>query len=375
MNNKKKIVFLCGARDFHAIDWYRSAEERLPNEKLCILTDLIAGEGFQKIVSEDDNIYSLIILDKFLFKRQSNIGNLWRNILKLLVLPIQIILIKRFDKRNLNSIYHAHSMYYLWLAAAANVEFIGTPQGSDILVKPFKSKIYKTLSIWAMKSAKYITVDSEKMRDKVFEISAVKAKIIQNGIDIKAIEKFSFSLPKKDLIRDRLVSIRGFSPLYRIEELLIARNIENNAKDFPISLIYPFYENEYKQKTLKYLTANDEDLGRVNRTQMYELLFESQLVISIPSSDSSPRSVYESIFCGSAVAITHHPYYDTLPICMKERIILVDLDNENWLLNATKDANSIVSSNFIPCEKALDLFDQRRSFKRILSLINECNYE
>ena len=60
---------------------------------------------------------------------------------------------------------------------------------------------------------------------------------------------------------------------------------------------------------------------------------------------------------------------------MKERIILVDLDNENWLLNATKDANSIVSSNFIPCEKALDLFDQRRSFKRILSLINECNYE
>tara|TARA_B110001452_G_scaffold67562_1_gene54401 strand:- start:319 stop:1443 length:1125 start_codon:yes stop_codon:yes gene_type:complete len=370
-----KLIFLCGARDFHAIDWYRSAEEQLNKENLCILTDLIAGEGFQKIVSEDDNVYSLIILDKLLFRGQSNIGNLWRNILKLLMLPLQIILIKKFNKRNPNSIYHVHSMYYLWLAAGANIDFVGTPQGSDILVKPFKSKIYKTLSIWALRSAKYITVDSKKMRDKVFEISGIEAKIIQNGIDIKAIGGGRIFTSKKVLIRDRLVSIRGFSPLYRIEELFIARNIENNAKDFPISLIYPFYENKYKQKILKYLTANDEDLGRVNRTQMYELLFESQLVISIPSSDSSPRSVYEAIFCGSAVAITYHPYYDTLPICMKERIILVDLDNENWLLNATKDANLIITSYFIPCEKALDLFDQRRSFKRILSLINESNCE
>ena len=369
--NNFNLVFLCGARDFHAMDWYRSAKEQLPKENLCILTDLIAGEGFQRIISEKDNVYSLMILDKLLFRGQSNIGNLWRNILKLLMLPIQIILLKRFDKRNPNSIYHAHSMYYLWLAAAANVDFVGTPQGSDILVKPFKSKIFKTLSIWAMKSAKYVTVDSEKMKDKTFEISGVEPKIIQNGIDIKAIEGFLLSMIEKKLKRDRLLSIRGFSPLYRIEELLIARSKENNAKDFPISLIYPFHENEYKQKALKYLTTNDEDLGRVNRNQMYKLLFESKLVISIPSSDSSPRSVYESIFCGSAVAITHHPYYDTLPSCMKERIILVDLENENWLINAIKEANTIVSSKFVPSEKALDLFDQRRCFNKILNLLRD----
>jgi hypothetical protein len=353
------------------MDWYRSAEERLPNEKLCILTDLIAGEGFQKIVSENDNVYSLIILDKLLFRGQSNIGNLWRNILKLLMLPVQIILIKKFNKRNPNSIYHAHSMYYLWLAAGANIDFVGTPQGSDILVKPFKSKIYKTLSIWALKSAKYITVDSEKMRDKVFEISGVEAKIIQNGIDIKSIEEKKTFTANKELIRKRLVSIRGFSPIYRIEELLITRSKKKNVKDFPISFIYPFYEIEYKQKILKYITVNDEDLGRVNRNKMYELLFESKLVISIPWSDSSPRSVYESIFCGCAVAITYHPYYDKLPLSMKERIILIDLGNENWFIDANKKANKIVASKFSPSEKALDLFDQRRCFNKILNLIKD----
>ena len=41
------LVFLCGARDFHAMDWYRRAKELLPEADTCILTDLIAAEGFK----------------------------------------------------------------------------------------------------------------------------------------------------------------------------------------------------------------------------------------------------------------------------------------------------------------------------------------
>lgn len=367
--NDKKIVFLCGARDFHAIDWYRSAEKQVQKEYLCILTDLIAGEGYTKIVTEKDNIHSLLILDKFLFKGQSSLGNLWRNILKLLVFPIQIILLKRFAKQNPNAIYYAHSMYYLWLAAGAKVPFLGTPQGSDILVKPFRSKFFRTLSVWAMKSAKKITVDSVKMRDIAFDLSGVKPEIIQNGIDIEYIETFLSSHPSIQPKRDKILSIRGMSPIYRIDELLIARAKGVDTKDIPISLSYPFYENEYKQKVLKYLNDNDNDLGRVSKDKMYELLFESKLVISIPSSDSSPKSVYESVFCGSAVAITYHPYYDILPDCMKKRIILIDLEDEKWFVKAVNMADSIVNQKFEPSKEALDLFDQRRCFNKILNLL------
>ena len=365
----KKLVFLCGARDFHAMDWYRSAEEQLHKEDLCILTDLIAGEGFKKVVSKKDTIHSLIILDKFLFKSQSSLGNLWRNILKLVLMPFQVILLKRFNKRNPNSIYHAHSMYYLWLASIAKVDYVGTPQGSDILVKPFKSKIYKLLSVRALRNANYVTVDSEKMSAKVFEISGVNARIIQNGINIKAIDSFLSTKSNTKSKRNKILSIRGLSPLYRIEEFVKARNNEYSSKELSISLIYPFYEMEYQNSVSKHLLINDNDLGRVSRDQMYELLFESKLVISIPSSDSSPRSVYESIFCGCAVVITYHPYYDSLPQCMKERIILVDLDNEKWLSSALVKANIIVESKFIPSKQALDLFDQRKCFIKILNLI------
>lgn len=368
----KRIVFLCGARDFHAMDWYRSAEKQLPKENLCILTDLIAGEGFKKIISDKDNVYNLIIIDKLLFKGQSLIGNFWRNLIKLIVFPFQVLLLRKFNAKYPNSIYYAHSMYYLWLAAAANLKFIGTPQGSDILIKPFKSRIYKFLSVWSLKSAKYVTVDSKKMKDKILEISNVNANIIQNGIDISSMNKILSSFLEKQITRNKILSIRGLSPLYRIEEILYVRNEQNCVKDFPISFIYPFYENQYKNKLLNYLSKYDEDLGRVNRNQMYKLLIQSKLVISIPKSDSSPRSVYESIFCGSAVAITYHPFYDILPICMKKRIILIKLDDKNWFINAIKEAESIINSKFIPSEEALDLFDQDRSFNKVLDLIKIC---
>ena len=370
--NNKELIFLCGARDFHAMDWYRSAQEVLPKEKLSIVTDLIAGEGFNKIINEEDNLTKLLILDNFLFKGQSKLGNLWRNILKFIVLPYQVFLLKNHSKKKPNAIFYAHSMYYLWLAHYAKVNYIGTPQGSDILIKPFKSNIFRILSVKALKSAKFVTVDSEKMKEKMIEMSGVIPYIIQNGIDMKSIE--GFINKTKKVKRNKVVSIRGFTPLYRIKEIANSRNAIKNLKDYPLTFIYPFYSNEYKNEVLQFIDKEiDNDLGRVNRDKMYKLLYNSKLVVSIPSSDSSPRSVYEAIFCGAVVAITYHPYYDFLPDCMRKRVIVIDLNNKNWLFNAYNEAIQILNSKFAPSEKALELFDQRRCFKRILKLINSCD--
>ena len=46
----KNLVFLCGARDFHAMDWYKRSLEELNNINIYILTDLIEGENFQKLI-------------------------------------------------------------------------------------------------------------------------------------------------------------------------------------------------------------------------------------------------------------------------------------------------------------------------------------
>lgn len=359
-----RLVFLCGARDFHAMDWYFSAKEVLPNDRLDILTDLIAGEGFKKIISDYDGYSKLLILDSFLFKKQSKLGGLWRNVLKLLVLPIQVSKLKKYNRKNPNSIYYAHSMYYLWLAHFAKVSFIGTPQGSDILIKPFKSKIYRYLSKVSLRSAMLITVDSKQMQDKTFEISGVRPKIIQNGIDLVKINY------EGNFERNTILSVRGMAPIYRLIDLLEARNNSETHSTQEITFIYPFYEEEYLEFSKKLSLKDDSFLGRLARDEMYNLLQKTKVFFSIPKSDSSPRSVYEGIFCGCVVIITYNPYYEMLPECMKRRIVICNLDNENWFDSAMNKAIEISQTGYKPSEEALIMFDQRKSFLQILELIN-----
>lgn len=363
-----KIVFLCGARDFHAMDWYKSAKELLLDADCCIVTDLIAGEGFKKIINENDKVFKLLILDFFLFRNQSSLGDKWRNLLKLLVLPIQVFLLRRFAKKHPNAVYHAHSMYYLVLARAANVNYVGTPQGSDILVKPKRSKFYKYFTIYGLNKAKYITVDSQKMQEGVLDLVGKNAYVIQNGIDVTSIEDYKKKYTNENSFqRSGILSVRGLTELYRIKDILKARN--QTKPEYPIAFIYPFYENTYKTECTVLFQVNDLDLARVERKKMYELFSKAELVISIPISDSSPRSVYEAIFCGSPVVISYNSYYEALPDCMKSRIVIVDLSNKNWFADAVNKAIIINQKPYIPTKLALETFDQKESFKKLQKLL------
>lgn len=365
----KQLVFLCGARDYHAMDWYRSARLLFPRRSIVILTDLIAGEGFKKLIDHKDTVFYLFVLDSLLFKTQSRFGNYWRNLLKLVVFPMQVLLLIRFSRRYPDCIYHAHSMYYLWLACAARIPFIGTPQGSDILIKPYRSILYRIASKVSLRHAKAITVDSIKMASAVREIAGVTAVVVQNGIDISAVTKIKDAMNENNKQRNLVLSIRAMTPLYRIEDIVASRNHSRQCMSSPLLFIHPFYDSEYLERVHDLMRDSDKDLGRVNRDEMYSLLFQAKLVISIPSSDSSPRSVYEAIFCGAAVALTYHPYIDTLPACMKARVILIELESKSWFDDALEAAELITQNPFTPSKEALDTFDQVRSFRILDSLL------
>lgn len=359
----KNIIILGGARDYHIMDWYRTIKKIEPKRNIRLLTDLIGGENFDIIVKEDDEIDKLLIIDNFLFSKQSALGNLWRNIFKLMVLPVQVFKLKKYSKKYPNNIYHAQPMYYMFLCWLAKIEFIGTPQGSEILVRPNRSKIYKLFAKHTLQAAKYITVDSASMRDEIYKLSANKAIIIQNGIDIQNILRYTY----KEQIRDKVTSIRGMTDLYRIDEIVSARN-DSKVQEL-LNFIYPFGEETYSNNVKIKFRLDDNDLGRLEKERMYQLLSKTKLVISIPKSDSSPRSVYESIFLGSCVAITYNSYFDVLPNCMKERIYIVDLENKNWYDEAISFANEVSNIDYIPSQEAIDMFDQNVSMKNAIKIL------
>ncbi len=231
--------------------------------------------------------------------------------------------------------------------------------GSDVLVRPDESKIYRYMTVQSLKAAQQITGDSVKMQQKIRDLSDRDSAVIQNGIDVRMIASFISDAEE----RKEVVSIRGFYPNYQIERLLNSR--ESSEKKVSITFIYPFYEAGYRDSILARFISGDRDIGRLPKEELYSLLASSLLVISIPESDSSPRSVYEAIFAGCCVAVSYSPWINSLPDCMRARLAVVDLTDPVWLEKILITAREITSVKYIPSQEALIEYDQFESMKKV----------
>lgn len=362
-----QLVFICSAKSHHSIDWFNSAKNicELPP---YILTDSKCSEGFEYRFTNVENVYDLFIIDRFLFNKISPIGNIWRNIIKLICLPLQIYLLKHFSKKNPNSIYFAHGMYYIWICYFAGVKYIGNPIGSEILIRTYKSFFYKFLSILSIKSSLFILCDSKKMANRIYKISKKESFIVQNGVEIDLIRKIS---KQKKIRQKKLVSFRGLTSLYRTKEIFLARERIESEFLIPIRLIYPFSNTSYKKQIYPYMKRVDVDLGKLSKVKLIKEFHKYLLYISIPKSDSSPRSVYECILSGGIVATTKEDYYDDLPKTLQKRIIIIDLNDKDWLKKAINTARKLNSKEFDITKINLNQFDQVHSFKLIYEKIDK----
>lgn len=362
MSEKKnrEIIFVGNARDFHAMDWYRTIKKICNGKDVYFATDLIHSEGHRLIVDETDQILPLFNVDRFLLKRQSAFGNVWRNVVKLVFFPIQVRRLKKIFKKFPNAVYHAHTMYYLFVAYQAKIRYIGSPQGDEILIRPYRSKLYKYFAIKSLGASDHLIVDSVNLKNGIHKLCGKDADVIQYGIDVAAIQGHL----KPPSAHMKVVSIRAWYELYRIHEILKARN--ETVPEQQLAFFYPFWEDNYKRILLSSMYSSDDNIGRMaSKAEVYEVLSSTMLTISIPESDSSPRSVYESIFSGCCVAVTYNPWIESVPECMKKRILVVDLSNPRWLLEAIETAKSIAAVPYEPSEAALEMFDQERSMRKV----------
>lgn len=357
-------VFLGSGRCFHTIDWFRSCQQLTDIEPIFI-TDNLDGEGYLRLLRSQDDVRNLVLIDSVLFKRPTRWGHVWRNLVKLVLVPLQVMRLRKNLHRVLNPFIFAHSSYYAFIASFCNVRYSFTPQGSEVLVRPFTSNLYRYFLLRSVRHAAFTTVDSNVMADRLEELSGLRPHIIQNGIDVAGIGCRTDE-SNVDAERNLVTSIRGFDSNYRIVDILQARNSQVSCQD--LNFCFPFVEGGYERKISRLIRDKDVLHGRLPKTEMYALLKRSVCVISIPKSDSSPRSVYEAIFCGAAVICTKAQYIDDLPSCMRRRIIVVNINDPRWLSDGIVAARQIVSEDYFPSSAAIDCFDQISSMKRFLSL-------
>lgn len=360
MKTQDTILFVCDANDYHAIDWYDEVRRIASEYNVLVVTDIAVRNDERNHEHLQHKVLMLSNINWLLLKRQSQFANHWRNVVKMLSIPLQVLMLRRLSAKFDGALFHAHSMYYIVLCWLAKVKFIATPMGSDVLVRPGESRLYKWMTTRSLRAATVITVDSLRMQSTVEGLSGRSSNVVQNGIDVRAIRSLDSDKPERRYV----TSIRGIDPNYQIHRLVKTRNATATAVD--LTIVYPFAEAGYMREVQSILQAGDRVLGPLPRMDLYKVLVSSLLVISIPQSDSSPRSVYEAIFCGACIAATKSSWIDALPPCMRSRITIVDLSEPSWLVDAMANARRITSTPYTPSIDALVQYDQHESMKRVI---------
>lgn len=358
----QKLIFLGDARSYHVTDWYHQVKLLAPHLNVELFSDLFDNKEYSDYRESNKKSKNdpLITIDKILFTSNYRITARFRNISKLLLAPLQAFRLSRYARRQeADLLFHAHSFYYILICYLARIKFVATPMGSDYLVRPNESYFYRILAKNSIKRAAAVTCDSIELQ-RVLNSWGVRSQIIQNGIN--------FSLFQVGRISEKkgIMSVRGFQELYNIKEIMQSRNLSTATSDIGIEFVFPFGDEKYISDCTSLLNDNDLVTGPVDRKTLYEKLRLCKIVVSVPTSDASPRSVYEAIISGCIVITTKLPWIEMLTQSMRSRLVLVDLEREDWFENALKEAELISEILFTPSELEKQEFDTEAQMKLLI---------
>ena len=273
-----------------------------------------------------------IFFSRRFYEKYSNLLNVsyefWQRLWRLIFcIPWALYLKIKLSGQRL---VHCHGLFSLLIAhigGISNSRIIFTPQGSDLLVLPDKNFLVRKFLSFKLAKISFITADSNLLLKKALALSpklkASKLKIIQNGIPLDDIDR---------LIRDRgnkknrtidICWIRGLSKVYQFEYFLelLKRISKLYSSEINVNIISAYGEKTIPIELKKYKNININLLPRLNSIDFLKTLLDSKVVISIPKSDSSPRSVYEAINLGCSIFVTKLECLEWVPSGLKSNFL------------------------------------------------------
>ncbi len=306
-----KICYLLRTKDVYMPRWYEFFLKRGHE------VHIIAGD--ESNIDIEVNIVDGVNIHYVSEKKLSN-QNL-SFVYNLLRLPLIIKELKRIIKQISPDIIHAHHVtpFGLW-ATLSNVHpYLVTAYGSSVLILARRILLYKLITKYVLKKADIITCDSRLLQEAIVGLGARSDKIhiIQNGVNLEVfkpeIEKnkirSKFELGDSPLI----FSNRGTTPLYNLD--CVVKAIPKVLKVFPnVKFAFCNSSSHTFNPELKELARN---LGVIHSTmfighvEFSDIPFyqkDADINVSVPSSDSSPASVYEAMACGTPVIISELPW-------------------------------------------------------------------
>ncbi len=188
--------------------------------------------------------------------------------------------------------------------------YIITALGTDVLVSPTESKIYKWLLKFAFSKADWITVMANHMKESVVRIGVPSNKIsvIPFGIDPEIFNDVNRKLPNDTFV---ITSTRNFEPIYNIPHLIKSIAIaKDKIPNLHLNLIYYsatlFHEIENLINSLG-LKNHVTFYGKLSQPEISKVLNQSHVFISVSLSDGNNISLNEAMACGVFCIATDIP--------------------------------------------------------------------
>jgi len=309
-----------------------------------------------------------------------------------IMLPVILYEVKKYLSLRKPDVIHAHSAQYGFLASLSGFRpYIFTPMGSDILIMATKYFLYRILARIAYKNADVVTGDSKVIQKKGFVLGAKQGNnyIIQNGVDTSMFNTSVNKYKTRKLLKINdnnpiILSSRSFKPLYNIETIIkTIPHVLEFRQDAKFVFIYGSKTDECYSKVTKLI----DDLKLHNNIYLIDFLeykyipqyvASASIYISIPSSDSSPKSVYEAFACGIPCIINDLPWIKQYIKKNKNAYVISNKPSPIELANAiikildnSKLRKEIVNGGLDLVAKHLDYENNMRNMENIMLSLYE----
>jgi glycosyltransferase involved in cell wall biosynthesis len=278
---------------------------------------------------------------------------------------------------------HAHwASGYAWMAARARARpLVTSAWGSDLLL-PNRRLALRARR--ALRASELVFADSAYVAGAAMRIAGtdLKVEVVQWGVDL---DRYRPDRARREAARRRLgldnrptvLSTRALDPIYNphvlLEAFAVLRRRLPEARlvlKHPGASLPPVVEEQLSDLGLDDATLV---IGFVDQEELVDLYRAADVYVSIPSSDSSPRSVWEAIACGVPTVISDLPWAHEV-LRDGEHAVLVSVDAEavaEALERILSDRQAATGLAAAARGVAVEKIDRRQQLARIDALYRE----
>jgi L-malate glycosyltransferase len=214
---------------------------------------------------------------------------------------------------------HAHWLpEFGWMAAREGLRpLVCSAWGSDVFGV---QGLGRTRSKRALQGSNLVLADSVPLARATRDLAErdIPVEVVRWGLDLQRfVPGDSLEARSRLGIAHRgplIASVRGFKPVYNPELLLEAFAMVRSRADAHLLFKFPLdrapKEAEHVRAAIKQLGISDAVtmLGNLPFERLPDVYRAADVIVSIASSDSSPRSVWEALACGRPLVVSDLPW-------------------------------------------------------------------